>query len=117
MAREPGGQHNNRHGIGICLRDAAEGILRARAVLHREDADLIAGGDAADRVCHVQARPLLAHDDRADIRLGGRLDDRVDRIANKELHPFALENLGNGVDDLHGVPSLSAVRDDRSLRL
>ena len=79
MAREPGGQHDDRHGIPVCLRNAAEGILRARPVLHREDADLLAGGDAADRVGHMQARPLLPHDDRADIRLGGRLDDRVDR--------------------------------------
>ena len=56
---------------------------------------------AADRVGHVQAGALLADDDGADVRLRGGLDDRVDRIADEELDAFALEDLGDRVDNLH----------------
>ena len=63
--------------------------------------------------------PLLADDDRADIRLGGRLDDRVDRIADQELDPLALEHLGDGRTTFMAFPLclLLAARDDRSPRL
>jgi len=33
---------------------------------------------------------LLAHDDRPDVGLGGRLDDRVDRVADQEPGALAL---------------------------
>jgi hypothetical protein len=71
-------------------------------VLHREHADLLAGGDAAHRVRHVQSGALLTHDDRPDVGLGGRLDDRVHGIADEKGGTFALQNLGNRGDRLHG---------------
>ena len=65
-------------------------------MLHREDADLVRGRHAADRVRHVQADALLAHDDRADVRFRRRLDDGIDRIADQELHALALQDLRDG---------------------
>jgi hypothetical protein len=84
------------------LRDAAERVLRSRPVLHREHADLVGGGHAAHRVRHVQPRALLAHDDRADVGFRRRFDDLVDRIADEELHAFALENLRDRCRRFHG---------------
>jgi len=95
-------QHHDRRRFAIRLRDTAEGVLGAWSVLHREDPDRLARGDAADRVGHVQADPLLAHDDRADVRLGGGLDDRIDRVADQELDPLALQHLRDRRRDIHG---------------
>ena len=66
---------------------------------------VLAGGDAADGVGHVDADALLADDDRADVGLGRRLDDRVDRVADQELDAFALQDLGNRGADFHVVTS------------
>ena len=64
----------------------------------------------ADRVAHVQPDALLAHHDRADIGLGRGLDDRVDRIADQELDPLRLQDMGDGVGDFHR----GLLRDDDS---
>src|SRR5690348_12644055 len=53
----------------------------------------------------MQTDALLAHHDRADIGLGGGLDDRVDRIADQKLDPLALQDFGDGIGDLHEVSS------------
>jgi hypothetical protein len=98
---EAAGQHDDRHRVAVGLGDAAEGVLGARAVLHGEDADPLTGRDAADGVGHVQAGPLLADDDRADVGLRRRFDDGVDRIADEELHALTLENFGDGCGCLH----------------
>jgi hypothetical protein len=50
----------------------------------------------------VQADPLLADDDRADVLLGGGLDDLVDRVADEELDAFLLENLRDGGGGFQG---------------
>jgi len=44
------------------------------------------------RTAVSKSRPdaLLAHDDRPDVGLGGRLDDRVDRVADQEPGALAL---------------------------
>src|SRR5207237_1199671 len=39
--------------------------------------------------------------DRADVGLGRALDDRVDRIADQELDPLRLQDMGDGVGDFH----------------
>src|SRR5262249_40193591 len=91
-------------GIAVRLRDAAEGVLGAGAVLHREDADPVSRRDPADRVGHVQPGALLAHDDRPDVRLRGRLDDLVDRIADEELDALGFQNLCDGLGDFHAIP-------------
>ena len=57
----------------------------------------------------MQPDPLLADHDRADIGFGRSFDDRVDRIADQKLDPFALQDLGDGVGDLHGTLLGSAV--------
>ena len=111
LARVAARQHDDRHRVAEGLRHAAERVLRARAVLHGEDADALAGGDAADRVRHVQADPLLADDDRADVVLGGGLDDLVDRVADEELDAFVLEDLRDGGGGFHGwLSSLAPAR-------
>ncbi len=100
-------QHDDGHRVAVGLRDAAEGVLRARAVLHGEDADAVARGHLGDGVAHVQADALLAHDDGSDVGLGRRLDDRVDGVADDEVDAFALQDLGNHAGDVHGCFLLS----------
>jgi hypothetical protein len=92
-------QHRDRLGVG--LGDAAIGVLGARAVLHAESTDLAARGDAGDRVRHVQANPLLPHDDRANIRRRGELQQMIDGIAAKDFDPLTLHNLSDSLTDLH----------------
>jgi hypothetical protein len=70
-------------------------------MLHGKHADLAPRRHTADRVGHVEAGALLAHDDRADVRLGGRFDDRVDRVADQAFGAFALEDLGDGGGSFH----------------
>ena len=100
-ARIAAGQHDDPHRIAVGLGHTAERVLRPRPVLHREDADAVARRDAAHGVGHVEPGPLLADDDRPDIRLRGRLDDRVDRIPDEKFHAFPLEDLRNGRRCLH----------------
>ena len=102
--RVAAGDHHDGDRVAVGLGHAAERVLDARAVLHREHADAIAGGDPAHRVRHVDPGALLTDDDRPDVRLGGRLDDGVDRIPDQELHSFALQDLGDGGGALHGCP-------------
>ena len=109
-----GRQHDDRAGIAIGLRHPAKGVLGARAVLHHEDADLVARRQLADGVAHMQANALLAHHDRADVGLGRALDDRVDRIADQKFDALALEDLGDCGGDFHrGLLGLGGRRDWR----
>ena len=97
-------QDQERHGVAIGLGDAAERVLGAGAVLHREHADLLAAGQARHGVRHVQADPLLAHDDRPDADARGELEDVVDRIAEDDLDAFALQDLRDRLACLHDLP-------------
>ena len=101
-----GRQHDDRAGIAVGLRDAAERVLGAGPVLHDEDADLVARAELADGIAHMQPDALLAHHDRADIGLGRPLDDRVDRIADQPLDPLLFQDLGDRVGDLHRAAPL-----------
>jgi hypothetical protein len=103
-ARVTAGQNDDRHRVAEGLGHTAEGIFGARPVLHREHADTLARGHPAHRVGHVQAGALLAHDDGADVGLGRGLDDRVDRIADQELHTLALENFRHHGCSFHPRP-------------
>ena len=102
-------QHQHGHGFAVALRDAAHGILRARAVLHAEGADAVAGGDAGDRVRHVDADALLPHHDRADIGIGGKFDQVIDRIAAEDLDALALHDFRDRRTELHDAsPQIAA---------
>ena len=100
--RVAAGQDHDGHRVAVGLGHAAEAVLGARAVLHGEDADLLAGGDAAHGVRHVQPDALLPHDDGADVGLGGRLEDGVDGIADEKGDSLALQDLRDGGGGLHG---------------
>ncbi len=93
--------HQQRDGLAVGLGDAAIGVLAARTVLHAEGADLLARGDAGDRVGHVQADTFLAHDDRADVGGGGVFQQVVDGIAAEDLDPLALHDFSNCLANLH----------------
>ena len=95
------GEHDDGDRVAVGLGHAAEAVLRARPVLHREHADLLAGADAGDGVGHVEPDALLPYDDRADVGLGGRLDDGVDGIADEERDSLALQDLRDGGGGLH----------------
>ena len=64
-----------------------------------------------DRVGHVQADALLAHDDRADVELGDVLEDVIDRVADDVLDALLLEDGRDGVSYLHveSLPWLAPV--------
>jgi hypothetical protein len=72
-------------------------------VLHAERAEGPAGRDAGDRVRHVQADALLAHDDRADVLRGGELDQVIHRVAAEDLHTLSLHCTRNRLADFHGI--------------
>src|SRR5260221_2231221 len=99
--------------MAVGLRYAAKAVLGAGAVLHDENADLVARGHLGDGVAHMQPDALLPHHDRADVGLGRTLDDRVDRVADQELDPLALEDLGDRGGDFHrgllGCAAMAAV--------
>ena len=97
-------QHQQRHGVAIGLRDAAERVLGAGAVLHREHPDLLAAGEPRHGIGHVQPDPLLAHDDRPDADARGELEDMVDRVAEDDLDAFAPQDLRDRLACLH-VPA------------
>ena len=94
------------HGLAVRLGDATIGVLATGAVLHAEGADLLAGGDAGDRVGHVDPDALLTHDDRADIGRSGVFQQVVDRVAAEDLDPLALHDFRNCLADLHRSRSL-----------
>ena len=95
-------QHQHRHGLAVALRHAAHGVFRAGPVLHAERADGASRGDARDRVRHVQPDALLPHHHRADIGVGGVLDQMIDRIAAEDLDPLALHDFRDRGAELHG---------------
>jgi hypothetical protein len=88
------------------LSDTAISILGAGTMLHAERADLPAGGNAGNRVGHMQADPLLPHDNRADVGLRGVLQQMVHRIAAEDLDPLPLHDFSDRVSDFHlsGLP-------------
>src|SRR5260221_9085581 len=91
--------------MAVGLRYAAKAVLGAGAVLHDENADLVARGHLGDGVAHMQPDALLPHHDRADVGLGRALDDRVDRVADQELDPLRLQDMGDRIGDFHrGLP-------------
>ena len=73
-------------------------------MLHREHADALAAGQPRKRIRHMQADPLLAHDDRSNSSPGGELQHMVHRITEDDLDPFAFQDLGNGRTGFHELP-------------
>ena len=100
-ARVTGRHDQNRHGLAESLGDAAKRILAAGAVLHYEHAQRLSRGQPADGIGHMQADSLLANDDRADIGLGGGLDDGIHRVTDDELDALLLEDLSDRLDYFH----------------
>ncbi len=101
LARVTERQEHHRARIRKGRRDAGEGILRARPVLHREHPRRAAIGDAGEPVRHMDADPLLAADDRLDADRRGGLDDRGGREAEERRDALPLQDLGNHVHDEH----------------
>ena len=95
------GDRDQRRGLAPGLRQPAERVLRAGAVLGQIDADLVAGVHPREGVGHVDRGALLAHDDGADVGFGGGLEDRIDRVADDEFDALALDHLGDCVGDFH----------------
>ena len=98
-------QHEHRNALAVTLRHAAIGVLGSRAVLHTERADGLAGRDARDRVRHVQADALLAHDDRADVLRGSELNQVIHRVAAQNLHTLSLHDTRYRLANFHGAPA------------
>src|SRR6202035_2070941 len=94
-------QHQHGNGFAVTLRHPTHGVLGAGAVLHAERTDLVPGGDARDRIRHVDADALLPHHDRADVGIGRVLDEMIDRIAAEDFYPLALHDFRNRGAELH----------------
>src|SRR2546421_8200075 len=58
----------------------------------------------------MNAGALLANDDRSNVRGRRGLDDGVDRVADDELDPFALENLDDRLRYLHIILRSASAR-------
>ncbi len=101
LARVTERQKHHRARIRKGGRDAGEGVLRARPILHREHPRRAAVGDAGEPVGHMDADPLLPADDRLDADRRSGLDDRGGRKAEERRDAFAFQYLGNHVHDEH----------------
>ena len=100
------GNRNHRRRLRPGLGQAAERVLGAGTILGQVHGHPVARVHAGKGVGDVNPGPLLAHDDRADIGLGRRLEDRIDGIADHEVDPFPLQHLGNRVCSSHTEVSL-----------
>jgi hypothetical protein len=94
-------QHQHGNGFAVTLRDTAHGVFGAGPVLHAERADAPARRDAGDCVRHVDADAFLPHHHRADVGIGGELDQVIDRIAAEDLDALALHDFRDRGAKLH----------------
>ena len=99
--RQAAGDDQQRHVLGIGLRDAGKRVLDAGAGLRREYAVALAALDAAVAVGKSDADALLPAQDRPDAQRRARLDDGVARIAGEEFGALALEDFGNDLRAVH----------------
>ena len=106
--RLPAGEEQEGYGVGEGLGDASEGVLRAGAALHGEDADPLAVGYPAEAVGHVDAGALLAADDGPDALLSARLDQRLKRIAGHPLDALGPQYLRDDRVAVHRCAPLLA---------
>jgi hypothetical protein len=111
LERMPGRNNEHRHVLRIGLRDASEGVLDAGPVLRGEHPDLASAADAREAVRDADAHPLLPAQDRADVELGAGVDERIARIAGKELGSLSLQDFGHHLRAIHYV-CLSYVESD-----
>jgi len=79
-------------------------------VLRREHAVLPPLADARETIRHRDARALLAAEDRTNVDLGARVDQRIARVAGKELRPLALQHLCNELRTFHCAGSGTETR-------
>ena len=101
LARVAARHHQHRHAVAERLRHRAVAVLGAGSVLHHEHAELVAAGDARDRVGHVQAGAFLPHHDRPDADGRAALEDVVDRIPDDDLNSLLAQDVRDGVGDFH----------------
>ena len=96
-------QDQDRGRFGVGLGHAAEGVFGAGSVLHAEDPDPFAAVHPAEGVGHVQAGSFLAYDDGSNAGLGGRFDEEVQRVGEKDIHALQDQNAGDCVCNGHGT--------------
>ena len=96
----PGEQEDGRI-VGKGLGRSGEGILATGALLHREDSEALAVGDAAEPVGDGHADALLSANNRADAGLCRGVDHRLGRVYREELGSLPLEDLCDCVCSLH----------------
>ena len=93
LGRLSAGQTQDGDRVRVSLRDTAEGVLRARARLHREHADRVAILDAAEPIGHVHAGPLLPGQNRPDVLSRAGVDQRLRRERRYPLDTLFLQYL------------------------
>src|SRR5262249_42798153 len=79
-----------------------------RAILHHEDANAVAIGDARIAVNHVDPGAFLPEDDGPNIGNGRSLQQRLIRDAANKVHPLPTQDLGNGGHPIHNSAPFSA---------
>ena len=111
IARDSSREHEDGHGVGVGLGDAAEGIFGAGAILGKEDADLVAVGDPGKAVSHVHTGAFLATHDGSDAGDGRRLDQRVGRHDGDPVNSLHLQYISYCGDSVHGgIPPLLGMK-------
>ena len=85
-------------------------------MLSGEDAVLAAPTDPAEAVRHADADALLTTENRADVDLGARVDQRVARIAGEEFRALALQDFCDNVCAIHMENLMFAILFDRGTR-
>jgi hypothetical protein len=79
-------QEQNGHRFGVGLGHPAKAVFRPRAILHHEDANPVAIGDAGIAVNHVDAGAFLPEDNRPNPGNSRGLQQRLIWDAPDKVH-------------------------------
>ena len=95
------GQNEHRDRIGVGGGHAWEGVLRAWTILHGKGADTLAIGDARKAIGNAHADALLPAQYGPNTYRRCRINKGRGGVGTEKLHPFALQNVGNRINDFH----------------
>src|SRR5215471_1905831 len=103
----PQRQEQHRCRIGERRGHAGKGVLRPRAVLHREHPYGVPIGDPTIPIRDADPDPLLGTDLGTDACGCARLDNGCGRETAETLDTLLLQDGGDSIDDFHRMSSIS----------
>ena len=102
----PQRQEQHRCGIGERRGHAGKGVLRPRAILHREHTHGVPIGDPAIPIRNADPDPLLGADLGTNACGGAGLDNGRCRETAEKLDALVFQDGGDSIDDFHGMFSI-----------